>query len=202
MPGLTLVQAIRTPLFWTLSIALMLFFFGIMGWTVHMVPFFESRGISRETAALLVSGTSGAGIATRLLIGMIADRFRRFEAASGMLTLLLVMGMLSVLLEGGWVGVGMLLTFWLVGTSAGALAESLTLTRAFGLAHFATILGVVVVIETCGEILSPSLAGLIYDETGSYDLALVMYATTFTVSAALFLIASRMKRPVLAAVSQ
>src|SRR5690606_7840136 len=130
--------------------ALMLFFFGLIGWTVHIVPFFESRGISRETAALLVSGTSGAGIITRLLIGAIADSFRRFEAASALLTAMLVLAMVSVLLDAGWVGIGLFLTFWLIGTSAGSLAESLTLTRAFGLAHFATVLGVVVVIETCG----------------------------------------------------
>ena len=197
-PGLTLSQTMRQPLFWVLSTALMLFFFGLIGWTVHIVPFFESRGITRETAALLVSGTSGAGIITRLMIGTIADRFRRFEMASAVLTFMLVLGMVSLLIETGWVGVALFLTFWLVGTSAGALAESLTLTRAFGLAHFATILGVVVVIETSGEILSPSLAGLIFDETGSYDLALVMYACTFSVSTALFAVASRMRRPVLA----
>ncbi len=196
-PGMTLSQTVRHPLFWVLSIALMLFFFGIIGWTVHIVPFFESRGISRETAALLVSGTSGAGIITRLLIGTIADRFHRFEMAAALLTSMLVLAMVSVLLDAGWLGVGLFLTFWLLGTSAGALAESLTLTRAFGLSHFATILGVVVVIETCGEILSPSLAGLIYDETGSYDLALIMYACTFVVSTLLFAVASRMKRPVL-----
>ena len=197
VPGLTLKEAMRQPLFWVLSSALMLFFFGLIGWTVHIVPFFESRGISRETAALLVSLTSGAGIVTRLLIGTIADRFGRFEGASAVLTALLVMGMLSLLLETGWVGVGLFLTFWLVGTSAGSLAESLTLTRAFGLAHFATILGVVVVIETSGEILSPSVTGLIFDETGSYDLALVMYACTFSASTALFGVAARMRRPVL-----
>jgi len=194
--GLTLRQAMHQPLFWVLSTALMLFFFGLIGWTVHIVPFFESRGISRETAALLVSGTSGAGIVTRLLIGTIADRFGRFEAASALLTAMLVLGMVSLSLDSGWLGVALFLTFWLVGTSAGALAESLTLTRAFGLAHFATILGVVVVIETSGEILSPSLAGLIFDETGSYDLALLMYACTFSASTALFAVASRMKHPV------
>jgi cyanate permease len=175
----------------------MLFFFGLIGWTVHIVPFFESRGLSRETAALLVSLTSGAGIVTRLLIGTIADRFVRFEAPSAWFTLLLVLGMVSLLLETGWVGIALFLTFWLVGTAAGSLAESLTLTRAFGLAHFATILGVVVVIETSGEVLSPSLAGLIFDETGSYDLALVMYGCTFGVSALLFGVASRMRRPAL-----
>ena len=199
LPGLTLSQAARQPLFWILSTALMLFFFGIIGWTVHVVPFFESRGISRETAALLVSGTSGAGIVMRLLIGTIVDRFRRFEVASALLTATLAIAMVSLLLETGWLGVALFLTFWLVGTSAGALAESLTLTRAFGLAHFATILGFVVVVETCGEVLSPSLAGLIFDKTGSYDLALVMYASTFGLSTALFALAARMRPPVMAA---
>jgi cyanate permease len=142
-----------------------------------------------------VSLTSGAGIVTRLLIGTIADRFRRFETGSMILTAMLVAGMVSLLLDAGWAGIALFLTFWLVGTSAGSLAESLTLTRAFGLAHFATILGVVVVIETSGEILSPSVTGLIFDETGSYDLALVMYACTFGVSAALFGVAGRMRRP-------
>jgi sugar phosphate permease len=197
LPGLTPAQAVREPLFWVLATALMLFFFGLIGWTVHVVPFFESRGISRETAALVVSGTSGAGIAARLLIGSIADRFQRFEMASAVLTFTLVLGMVSLLLEGGWLGVGLFVTFWLVGTSAGALAETLNLTRAFGLAHFATILGIVVVVETMGEVLSPSVTGWIFDETGSYDLALVMYACTFTASAALFALASRMRRPVL-----
>jgi hypothetical protein len=73
----------------------------------------------------------------------------------------------------------------------------MTLTRAFGMAHFATILGAVVVIETAGEVLSPSLAGAIFDDTGSYDLALLMYIGTFTGSTALMAVASRMRRPVL-----
>ena len=51
------------------------------------------------------------------------------------------------------------------------------------------------VIETAGEILSPSLAGAIYDSTGTYDLALAMYITTFTASATLFALATRMRRP-------
>jgi len=87
-----------------------------------------------------------------------------------------------------------------IGTTTGSMVEALTLTRAFGMAHFATILGAIVVIETMGEILSPSLAGLIFDETGSYDWALVMYALTFAGSAAMFAIASRMAYPVRTAI--
>jgi sugar phosphate permease len=195
--GLTLAEAMRQPLFWVLSPALMLYFFGAIGWTVHIVPFYESRGLSTETAALLLSVASGAGIFARLIIGVYADRFARFETPAAAMTGLLVVGMAALLLDEGWFGIGVFSVCWIVGTSAGSMAESMTLTRAFGMAHFATILGAVVVIETAGEVLSPSLAGAIFDDTGSYDLALLMYIGTFTGSTALMAVASRMRRPVL-----
>jgi predicted MFS family arabinose efflux permease len=193
---LTPAQALREPMFWVVAAALMLFFFGLVGWTVHLVPFLESRGLSRGTAALVISLTSGAGIAARLGLGSVADRFPRFELPSAVLIFGIAVGLLSLLLDGGWGGIAVFLTLWLIGTSAAGLAEALNLSRAFGLAHFATIFGIVVVIETSGQILSPSVTGWIFDKTGSYDFALVMYACTFSGSAALFMLASRMKRPV------
>ena len=75
------------------------------------------------------------------------------------------------------------------------MVEALILTRAFGVKHFATILGAVVVVETIGQILSPTIAGAIYDATGSYDLALFMFMGTFATAAVMFFVASRMKRP-------
>jgi nitrate/nitrite transporter NarK len=73
--------------------------------------------------------------------------------------------------------------------------EPLILPRAFGLAHFGAILGTVGVVETIGLISSPTIAGAIYDETGSYDLALAMLVCTFVASFLLFAIASRMSLP-------
>jgi len=75
------------------------------------------------------------------------------------------------------------------------MIESLLLTRAFGVKHFGTILGSVVVVETIGQILSPTVAGAIYDATGTYDLALLMFIGTFGTAAAVFLGASQLRRP-------
>ena len=193
--SVTLSEAIRLPIFWVLAIGLMLFFYGMIGWTVHLVPFFESRDLSTETAALLVSLASGAGIISRLALGSIVDRFERFEKLGAFLIALLAIAMGVLLLQAGISGILIFLALWVIGTTTGSMAEALTLTRAFGIAHFATILGAIVVIETMGEILSPSLAGLIYDQTGSYDWALVMYVLTFSGSATMFAIASRMAYP-------
>ena len=199
--SVTLAEAVRLPIFWVLAIGLMLFFYGMIGWTVHLVPFFESRDVSRETAALLVSLSSGAGILTRLAMGTFVDRFGRFEMLGAGLIALLSISMGVLLLEAGMAGILIFLALWVIGTTTGSMVEALTLTRAFGMAHFATILGAIVVIETMGEILSPSLTGLIYDETGTYDWALVMYVLTFTGSAAMFALASRMAYPVRRAVA-
>jgi sugar phosphate permease len=193
--SVTLGEALRLPIFWVLSIGLMLFFYGMIGWTVHLVPFFESRDLSTETAALLVSLASGAGIVSRLAMGTVVDRFVRFERVGAGLIALLAIAMGVLLLQAGLPGILIFLALWVIGTTTGSMVEALTLTRAFGTAHFATILGAIVVIETLGEILSPSLSGLIYDSTGSYDWALVMYVLTFSGSAAMFVIASRMAYP-------
>jgi len=77
------------------------------------------------------------------------------------------------------------------------MIEPLLLTRSFGVAHFASILGVVAVVETTGQILSPTIAGAIFDATGSYDWALVMFSAAIGASFVLFWVASRLPRPVI-----
>ena len=68
------------------------------------------------------------------------------------------------------------------------------LTRAFGVAYFGTILGAVVVVETLGQIISPTIAGAIFDRTGSYDIPILVFLGTFAASVVLFLVALRLPR--------
>lgn len=193
--GVTLGQALRTPLFWALSGALMLFFYGMFGWLVHQVPFYESVGMSRGQAATIVSVTAGLSVVTRLIVGVIADRISRFEVVALSLALVLLGGMVTISVSTSPVAIALFLILWVIGTSGGPMIEALLLTRAFGVAHFATILGAVVVVETVGQILSPTLAGAIYDATGSYDGALLMFIGTFAGAFVAFLVASRLPRP-------
>ena len=195
LEGMTLREAARTPLFWICALGFMLLFFGMMGWGVHQVPFYESVGISRATATLIVSLSAGASIVARLTMGVVADRFERFEVVVVFLLGLLMMAMLTLLVSTSAPAIALFLLLWVVGVSAGPMVESLVLIKAFGLRHFGSILGAMLVIETTGQILSPSLAGAIYDSTGSYDGALVMFMTVFAMGLALFVIASRMQTP-------
>lgn len=194
--GMTLREALRTPLFWVLAFALMLLFFGMFGWLVHQIPFYESVGISRGTAALIVSVTAGLGIGTRLLVGAFADRVRRFEVLAIFLVVFLIAAMTTLSISTAPAAIALFLVFWVGGTAGGPIIEALLLTRAFGVAHFATILGAVVVVETLGQIISPTIAGAIFDRTGSYDLAILVFIGTYAASLVLFVVALRLPRPV------
>jgi sugar phosphate permease len=202
MGGATLRAALRTPLFWMLAAALMMFFFGMFGWMVHQIPFYESQGMSRRTAATIVSLAAGAGIFARLGFGLVSDKVRRFEYAAMTLGGFLLAAMLTLLFDSGPVGITAFLVFWIIGTGGGPVMEAMLLTRAFGVARFATILGAVVVVETAGLIVSPTIAGVIFDRTGSYDWALAMFAASFALAMGLFAIAARMPRPEFAVMEQ
>ena len=197
--GLTLRQVMRLPLFWLYGVGFMLLFFGMMGWQLHQVPFYESVGIARTTAAFIVSCSAAFSIVARLTMGVISDRFQRFEMVTVALFGCLMASMITLFLSTAPPAIALFLLFWVIGASAGPMVESLVLIKAFGVRHFATILGAVLVIETTGEIFSPAVAGAIYDRTGSYDGALLMFMTAFGTGLVLFLLASRMKTPIMQA---
>jgi sugar phosphate permease len=193
--GMTLREAARTPLFWICAVGFMLFFFGMIGWAVHQVPFYESKGMSRATAALIVSLSAGASIVARLALGAIADRYERFEPVVAVLLALLFSALATLLISTAWLAIGIYLVFWVIGASAGPMVETLVLIKAFGVRHYGSILGAMLVIEMFGEIISPTAAGYIYDSTGSYDGALIMFMAAFAAGIVLFGFASRMKLP-------
>jgi sugar phosphate permease len=194
-PGLTLGQALRTPQFWVLSFALTLFFYGMFGWLVHQVPFYMSVGISLGAATGLVSLTAGLGIVSRICMGLLADRVRRFESVAMALAALLTASMVALWLDSGAVGIGVFVAFWIAGSSGGPLMEAMLLTRNFGVTHFGSILGAMMVIEMGGQILSPTIAGAIFDATGGYDATLLMFAGTYLGALVLFALARRMPPP-------
>ncbi|MEO6196926.1 MAG: MFS transporter [Dehalococcoidia bacterium] len=196
MTGMTLAQATRTPFFWLISLALMFFFFGMFGMLVHLVPLYESIGVARSTAANLVAIAAGLGMIARLSMGLIADRIDRMERGAMGLILMLIGATAALLVDSGTAGIGFFIALWVIGSGGGPLLEPLLLPRAFGLSHFGAILGTVGVVETFGLIASPFIAGVIYDETGSYDLVLVMLIGAFSMAFVLFGIASRMKLPI------
>ena len=194
--GVSLPAALRTPIFWTLTLGISLYFFAGFGLVVHSVPFFENEGFSPAEAAGVVSAMAGLSILSRIVLAATVDRARRFErvamflAVSGMITVgLLLIG------TSPWLVVVFVL-LWSISDTGPALIEPLALSRAFGAAHFGSILGAVGVARTVAMVASVAVAGAIFDGTGSYSWALVMLLGAFGGALAFFFASLRLPRPI------
>ena len=194
--GISLGRAVRTRLFWALTLGMTFFPFGMVTWITHVAPFYESIGFSPRTAAFLISLSAALAIPPRLIAGHIADRLPNLEFGAAGVAGLLVIAMAILMVDTSALAVVLFFPFFVLGFAAGgALFEALLLPRAFGIQHYATILGFVVIIQTVGLISGPTVAGAIYDATGSYDWVIVMVGGVFLATGACFLIAARLPRP-------
>ncbi len=195
LTGVSVREALRTPLFWVISGALTAFFFGMISWMLHGIPYYESVGYSTERAALLFSIAAGGGVVARLTFGYLADRIPRMEVAAMVVSAFLAGAFATLLItDGSVIGVAIFLVFWIIGSSGGPMIEPLLLTRSFGLVSFGALLGIIQVISAL-HLASPIISGAIFDATGEYDWALVMLLASMALSVALFWLAWRLPRP-------
>ena len=196
LSGLTIGQAIRTPLFWTLVLGLMLLYFVVFGWLSQGVPYYRSVGFSDTWSAQIVSLTAGGAVVWLLTAGTQIERFRRPERVASFCALFVCCSLIVLYLTGGSVpGVSVAVVLYVIGFAAAPPLEALMLSRAFGLKNFATIMGTAFMFQTIAIVFSPIIAGSIYDRNGNYDLVLMIYAICVAVSCVVFLAASRLPQP-------
>ena len=196
MRGLTLREAMRTPLFWATVGGLMLFFFVIFGWLSQGVPYYRSVGFSETWAAQIVSLTAGGAVIWLLTAGTQLERFRRPERVASVCVLFVAASLIVLYFAQGSIpGVVIAVVLYVIGFAATPPLEALILSRAFGLANFATIMGTAFMFQTMAIFFSPIIAGAIYDAQGSYDLVLLIYACCAVGSCLVFLVASRLPQP-------
>ena len=196
LSGLSVREALRTKLFWMLTFGLMTIFFVVFGWLSQAHPYYQSVDYSDSTAALIVSITAGGAVIWLLAAGSQLERVRRPELIASVGSLLVAGSMITLYLIGGSDGgTALHVVLYVLGFATVPPLEALMISRAFGLANFATILGTGFMFETIAIFFSPIVAGSIFDNTGSYDDALLLYAACALASAVIFLIASRVHQP-------
>lgn len=196
LSGLTVKQAIRTINFWVIALAFMTFFFCMFGWMVNGVPVYESFGIERSTVSLIMLATGLGGVISRPTFGLLAERIPSIELASVGLAVFMCGGMFVLLLTGGsWIGIGIFIACWMVGSAGGPVLEPLILPRVFGLAHFGAIMGTMFMVETIGQVLAPYVGGWIFDQTRAYDILLIIFIVSGVTSMGFFAAAHFVPNP-------
>lgn len=176
----TPAQARRTLAFWAVAIAYLLVYLAQTGVLIHQIRFLtygtEAQGaISAGAAAFAVSITALASIGGRVALGSIIDRLNRRWVAVGVM-LLQATATLGLLFARGNIVVAYaaVLGFGL-GTGCVVMLHSLLVSDLFGIRSFGAIYGATMVITMVGTAGGPWLASLLFDWSGSYTIAFLLF---------------------------
>ena len=168
--GMTLAQARRTGTFWIILVAIALGAGCMTAVFAHVVPMLEDRGLPRAQATTVLATFSMVTAGWQIGVGYLLDRVPRpwiaapfYLVAIGGLFLLESTSSFPLLLLAG-----LLLGFGL-GTEYGVLPYFIS--RYFGVKHYGAITGTAYAVVVLTQGITPFLMALVFDRTGSYDLA-------------------------------
>jgi sugar phosphate permease len=182
--GLSFREAWQTGTFWLMASAFFLMSISFHGCVIHLVPLLTDRGLSAQSAALAASLLGGGILLGRVGTGYLLDRF----FASSVAVCFFCATTLGVfLLWSGATGDLAFVAAVLVGLGQGAELDLIPylVSRYFGLRAFGEIYGSAFAVFTLGGVVGPLLMGMGFDSTGSYRLALGVFAMATLTAAGL-----------------
>ena len=168
----TLRKALRTTRFWCFAFG---FQFALFAWyaiMVHQTKYLLDLGFNSTFAALALGSVPLFGVGGQLLMGWLCDRIGRewvwTLACAGFFFTYVFMLLLGrnpdpalvwgMVIAQGFFGYGMT-------PAIGAIPADLFQGRAYG-----RIFGVIAIFGSSGASIGPYVMGLVYDQTGSYDI--------------------------------
>jgi predicted MFS family arabinose efflux permease len=158
---------------------------------VHLVPFLRENGHSAAFAAAAAGALGALSVSGRLLL---TGALRRVPITVVTAAMFALQGAgVLVLLWAGSSTTGAVLFVGLfgLGFGVGTIARPALLAATFGVAHYATLAGLMALTTTLATTAGPLAAGLVRTVTGSYTPALVAVALLCAAAAAGLLRAAR-----------
>ena len=181
-------QSLRSWPFWQMSGAYFVCGATTFILSIHFIPYAEDRGMERSTAALIFAVMSGLNIVGATSAGFLSDKI---GGTKNWLTLVYTMRGLAYLvllvtpLIPGMSTAGL----WIFACVAGfswiatlPLTSSLT-AEVYGLRAMGTISGITFMFHQIGGFVSVTMAGWLYDVTGSYTLPFAMVGSLLALAA-------------------
>lgn len=172
--GYTLGQSVKLPIFWMLALLILFLNALNMGIQQHLIPYLTDLGHSSTFAANIMAVYLGMTVLGKLVLGRLSDRE---GVMRGYVVFCIVLAVGIGILFGAkavWLAV----LFGVVYGFANAIQTvmpPLMTADGLGLKHYALIYGVMNIFSTLGAGLGMPLSGYIYDATGSYGYAFVLY---------------------------
>jgi MFS family permease len=178
-------EAIGTPAYWLLAVAIGLRISGFAALFVHLVPLIVWKGQSEATGAFIVVAISFVSIPLRVCLGWIGDRWAS-QKVLGITNLVGVASLVILLMSGGQLWQLLIFaTLFAAPMSGGGLCWAL-IGDFFGRKSFATLRGGTMAVASFMSMGVPVFAGWVYDASGSYYSALIPMIGMYLVAALLF----------------
>jgi len=181
LPGLELGEALRSRSFWLIAIAEVLFAHADAGLRVHLVPLLTGLGYSSTLAAEVLSATFVFSAIGTFAVGPLVDRLGG-RTALALVFLAAAAGIATLLGASTLIAVGaFILVFGLAGATPAAIFP-IAVAQSLGAKRLGGLLGLLALCRTLGFAFGPVIAGHIFDRSGSYTGALVMFITLEVIS--------------------
>jgi MFS family permease len=161
-------QAIRDRNFWLILLGSALVIGAMNSVIQHFIFFLESQGYSAGEASHLLSALLIASLGGRVIVGYLADRFRKKSTMAGFYFLLGAAIPLLYLAHKPAIALGFAIVF---GFSMGAdyMLIPLVTAECFGVASLGKILSLIIMGYSIGQWVAPWLTGRIFDALHSYN---------------------------------
>ncbi|MBW1994173.1 MAG: MFS transporter [Deltaproteobacteria bacterium] len=185
--GLTAREAIKTRSFWLLAVGLSISFMAMSAVFVHIMPFLESIGISRERAGFVVTFTILLSVMGRVGFGWLSDYMDKRYVFCIALALQAIGLLFFANIRALWHIVIFLITFS-PGYGGPIPLRPAIQGEYFGRKQFGTIQGLLLSISTVSSMTGPPFAGWICDVTGSYRLAFLILSAIPAIGIILFIL--------------
>jgi MFS family permease len=180
VPGLELREALRSRSFWLIAIAQVLFATAGVGVQVHLVPYLTGIGYAPTVAAGLFAAMFVFSAIGSFVIGSMADS----RGGRVMLAAVFVATAAGIAVLLGAPHFAAVVAFILV---FGFVREThllpLVINESLGVRRLGSILGLLALFTTFGFAAGPAIAGRIFDVTGSYTDAWILFIAMGLVSA-------------------
>jgi MFS family permease len=193
--GFTLKEVLRMKTFYFLAIGHAIPAFSYGSVLTQLIPHLESEGFSGGEAAFGIMLLAIFGIVSKIVFGRLSESITARWAMVISLGIQAV-GLIALVAAGGSAAVWLVIVFYAMGFGAMGALIPLTVTEAFGLRAYGTILGVTSMVGAGPLMIGPPLAGRLFDVYGSYDVAFVIISVMFVVGAVSMALARKPKLPV------
>lgn len=188
--GITGQQALRTGRWWLQFSAGLVTMIGASAFSYNCKDYFTGLTGSDTAAAAIYSGALGTLILGKFLLGVLSDVLQ--IKRTSFLAPLFYAGVFACLAlsSGNMVFSTIMIPLYMIGGAVPSVIPFLLTARNFGDKEYGVMSGWMNVAGNIGQIIGPTVAAFIFDSTGSYVMAWVIFAVLMVVVGVLYLLSN------------